>query len=244
MAAQTALHFKLSLEFGMSAIVRYSIGNRPAALLVGVLVLTHLTGLKAEICKWMDENGGVHFAETCPEGVQATHVELQPPPSRSQVEDASSRYVNAQPQSSGQEEDPAGIDTSLTVGTDQLREHCLKAKLSLDKLSSEYPVYYDQAGALRTDRHKSVLLEFDHSGRYLDAGRRGEQVDYWKKVERNNCTPEILDSGIRQEIKQIQKKQQKKDCGWWRSELEYMERNKSFHKERLDLKKLFNANCK
>ena len=61
--------------------------NHAIARLTALLVL--LTGqVFADYCKWEDENGVTHYAETCPDDVQSTGVELQKPPSSKQIEDA------------------------------------------------------------------------------------------------------------------------------------------------------------
>jgi len=44
--------------------------------------------VNAEMCKWVDENGTVHYAESCPEKVESVEVEIQPPPSQTQVAEA------------------------------------------------------------------------------------------------------------------------------------------------------------
>ena len=47
----------------------------------------------AEFCKWVDENGVVHYAETCPENAAGTAIETQTPPSQAQVNEANKRLV-------------------------------------------------------------------------------------------------------------------------------------------------------
>jgi|GEM_PF-922451 len=44
-----------------------------------------------DVCKWVDEDGCVHYAETCPEGVEGSDVSLEPPPSRQRTEAAERR---------------------------------------------------------------------------------------------------------------------------------------------------------
>ena len=39
-------------------------------------------------CKWVDENGVVHYAETCPDDVDSTEIHTQAPPSHERVEQA------------------------------------------------------------------------------------------------------------------------------------------------------------
>ena len=67
---------------------------------------------------------------------------------------------------------------------------------------------------------------------------------YWRGMKEINCTPAVANSGLRSGIRKEKKQRQQRECDFWANELEYMERNKSFHKERLKLKKQFNARCK
>lgn len=68
--------------------MRYSNAHRLTAFLFGVSVLMIAGVASAGMCKWVDENGCVHYAETCPEGVAGTEVQIQPPPSQEQVTEA------------------------------------------------------------------------------------------------------------------------------------------------------------
>ena len=49
----------------------------------------------AEMCKWVDENGTVNYAESCPEDVGSVKVEIQPPPSQAQVTEAEKQYAES-----------------------------------------------------------------------------------------------------------------------------------------------------
>jgi len=49
-------------------------------VLIGAVAVLVLTNARAQICKWVDENGVVHYTQTCPEGVEAEHVEISKPP--------------------------------------------------------------------------------------------------------------------------------------------------------------------
>lgn len=51
--------------------------------------------INAEMCKWVDENGTVHYAESCPENVKSIEVEIQPPPSQKQAVEAEQLYVKS-----------------------------------------------------------------------------------------------------------------------------------------------------
>ncbi len=44
--------------------------------------------IQAGICKWVDDDGVTHYAERCPDDVDAREVEIQPPPSEEQMDKA------------------------------------------------------------------------------------------------------------------------------------------------------------
>jgi hypothetical protein len=78
----------IQLKIGVAILMRYSVAPMLTACLLGVLAIATVGVVDAEICKWVDEDGCVHYTETCPEGVEGTEVEIQPSPSREQVEEA------------------------------------------------------------------------------------------------------------------------------------------------------------
>lgn len=58
----------------------YSSAHRLTAYLCGVLAIVVVDVVNAEICKWVDETGCVHYAEECPPDVDAERVEIQEKP--------------------------------------------------------------------------------------------------------------------------------------------------------------------
>jgi hypothetical protein len=47
--------------------------------------------VRAQICKWVDEEGVTHYARECPELVDGKEIEIDAPPSEQQLEDAKKR---------------------------------------------------------------------------------------------------------------------------------------------------------
>ena len=56
--------------------------------LCGVFAIVVVDVVNAEMCKWVDKDGCVHYAETCPEGIDGIEIEIQAPPSQEQVAEA------------------------------------------------------------------------------------------------------------------------------------------------------------
>lgn len=222
----------------------YSSATRLTSFLFGVLTIVAVDVVNADMCRWVDEDGCVHYAETCPENVESTIVEIQAPPSPAQVDEANKRSADVQLERREREEVPSEPAELSTINVDQMRDRCIEARLSLDALSQGKPIYYDKSGQLQAELHQSVRFEFDRDSGYLNADAIERANKHWSLVKQDNCTSAVSQSGIRSEIRQMKKEHQQRQCKVWKTELEYMDRNKSFHKERLDLKKLFNANCK
>jgi hypothetical protein len=60
-------------------------------LTISALALLTSSAFGAGICKWVDEQGVAHYAEKCPDNVEAREFEIRAPPSEQQVEAARNR---------------------------------------------------------------------------------------------------------------------------------------------------------
>jgi len=67
----------------------------PGAIgVVGLLVLAG-TACAGEMCKWVDEDGCVHYAASCPPGVKSEKLALPAPPTDAQRTAAAEGYESA-----------------------------------------------------------------------------------------------------------------------------------------------------
>lgn len=64
----------------------------PAVFVLGGLVAD---GAGAQMCKWVDVDGSVHYAEKCPPGVDGSQVQLQAPPTAEEIQAAEQRAAAA-----------------------------------------------------------------------------------------------------------------------------------------------------
>lgn len=114
---------------------------RPA---IGLLIwLTGATVASAQIYRWVDSEGRVHYSDQLPAGTAADRVELAPAPALPPARPATGR-------SSGMPPPPAAASAPMPVavpgpGRDQV---CAAARMDLAVLSMDRPVYRDDAGAL------------------------------------------------------------------------------------------------
>jgi hypothetical protein len=70
--------------------------HRWLALIGFVAVIAATDATSGDLCKWIDEHGTVHYAESCPDDVNSITVEVQPPPSQAQVAEAERRSADSQ----------------------------------------------------------------------------------------------------------------------------------------------------
>jgi hypothetical protein len=83
-------------ELGGCDSMDYQTKHRWSALACFVIVLAMMDTVSGDLCKWADENGTVHYAESCPDDVNSITVEIQPPPTQIQVAEAKKRSADSQ----------------------------------------------------------------------------------------------------------------------------------------------------
>lgn len=71
---------------------------RRNSLLAGLVTALSITAAYAQMCKWVDENGVVHYAQTCPEGVKTERIEIEEPVQpAAQAQSPSAPYLGLDP---------------------------------------------------------------------------------------------------------------------------------------------------
>ena len=73
-------------------------------LVVILMLLVFFVPSVAGFCKWVDENGATHYAETCPEDVESSEVETHATPIQEQVDEAKIRSQQSQEKTKVQKE--------------------------------------------------------------------------------------------------------------------------------------------
>ena len=141
---------------------------------------------QAEICRWGDSNGTVHYASECPEGVEGSEVKLDPEPTAEQVRAAQDSFKqsplaeqageDAQTEVSPEPADPNALDAKV----------CIDAQLAEDMLERPLPVYFDEAGNLHHGRsqHSATYL---CERRYREDVERQRELAYARQLISQNC---------------------------------------------------------
>jgi len=63
----------------MSRVNKHVLLASLAVVFIAAVAVLVLTNARAQMCKWVDENGVVHYAQSCPEGVETEQVKISKP---------------------------------------------------------------------------------------------------------------------------------------------------------------------
>lgn len=193
-----------------------------------VLVLVFAASESAGICKWVDENGVVHYAETCPEDSSSSEVRIEPPPPQEQIDATARRMeklrsdVKAHATEREQEEDQNSQQTEkLEQTSDTMNRRCAEARWNLEILRKQLPVYYDDENQLH---YKRSLHDYWYTGQrtYLDDERRAAEITHYTMVEEQTCTGSEAD--IRERISMYMEKRDSEVCQHLRNKLVNMKK--------------------
>lgn len=183
--------------------------NRIRRLLVLLILVVFAAG--AEVYKWVDEDGVVHYSERPPEDGQVSKVEIDEAPAEEErtqaeaiyqetVERARSRRIEEQEQSRRARKSRA---ESLAVVTPE-RERCFEAWLAVQELEKRGQVYQDEAGKVHhwdslhsfwyesyrkrlgdSDRRNLLRQYEEEMGLHCDMPKRevGKRADAWHRSQ-------------------------------------------------------------
>ena len=191
-----------------------------------VFLISLFTPETAAICKWVDQDGVVHYAETCPEEVDATAVKIQPPPTQEKVEETSKRSekIRKDMQISRdlriQEREQQTLEKqTYEEKADTVNRECAEARWNLGILGKQLPVYFDDEHVLHFNRS---LHDYWYGGprTYLDEPQRQAEIAHYSAVESKTCT--ATEADIRARIMDYQERSRKDLCRHLRNKLENM----------------------
>jgi len=184
----------------------------------------------AAFCKWVDESGAVHYAETCPEDVDSTEIETQALPSQEQVEDAIRGLEQLQEKRKVQREFKNQQAEKKAAEKQQLRaekgaqtELCVKAIMNLAALGQPGPDYYDEAGELHNIR-SSHSEWYEGDRRFLTYFERRNEFMHWVQVNIDNCDPVVDSKSGEKKLHELYgEKNQQAECQYRRAQLAKLE---------------------
>jgi hypothetical protein len=161
-----------------------------------ILIIAALLLGGAELYKWVDENGVVHYSETPPQDRAAAAIELAPIPAQPAAADESSgQKVTPASETAWYEqwlaeqrerkrlEKQKSEEQSLSHAAERTRllEQCATARRRLEILETACPVFFDGQGVLRVKcPHETIWV---HRGelRYLSDEERATMLRHYRQ---------------------------------------------------------------
>lgn len=156
---------------------------------LAVLGSLGFSAMAAELYKWVDENGVVHYSQTPPENTQTSEVEVQEqyPEAASPRGESVYSDVIEQQKKRRELEQQRKADEALQRDARELEaagdsQDCARAIHALDTLQKQCPVFYDGAGFLRAacPRHGYVYYEGERT--YVEDAERQELIAFYSAV--------------------------------------------------------------
>lgn len=175
------------------------------------------------ICKWVDENGVVHYAETCPEDSNSTQVPIEPPPSQAQIdattaraEELRSEMRSRHAQRDQEKEQEVAQLQEQEITSEEMNRRCAEARWNLEILNRQLPVYYDEENQFHTNRS---LHHYWYEGprTYLDDEQRAAEILRYSIIEKQACTES--EANIRERISVYMEKRDGEICQHLRNRL-------------------------
>ena len=219
-------------------------------LAVIAILLSFLAPETAGICKWVDENGVVHYAETCPEDAKTSEVHIHAPPSQEQIEattrrsEESLRTTKARSEQKKLEKEQKALTRKTREeSTDIMTGKCAEARWNLAILQKPLPVYFDEDNLLHFNRS---LHDSWYGGQrtYLDDQQRQTEIMHYTRVEEQTCT--ASEAEIRERIKMYMEKSHREVCQHLKNKLENMKAlSTGIPSDKMrDLEELIDTRCK
>jgi len=159
---------------------------------IAVALLASQVASGGDYCKWMDENGVVHFAEKCPENIETEQVEIQPPPSQDSVQEARRRSEALQSSLETHRQDRAdGLERQTARSTQAdnkkgKRERCVDAMVDLHNLREGEAMYFDEGGKLH-DQFSIHSSSYTGDRTYISDAEHKALIEAKQRVVLTDC---------------------------------------------------------
>lgn len=161
-----------------------------------LLSLTAVLLCGAELYKWVDENGVVHYSATPPDDRAAAVIELAPapvdppaahqPPGQDEAQAPGVAWYEqwlAEQRERKRLEKQRTEEQSLSRAEEEthLLEQCTTARRRLEILQTACPVFFDGQGVLRVKCPRETVWVYKGEQRYLSDGERATMLRHYRQ---------------------------------------------------------------
>jgi hypothetical protein len=155
------------------------------------LCLASISPALAELYKWVDEDGVVHYSQTPPENRQAAEVEVRedyPDASQPAGENVYADVIAQQAARKAEREKQAEFDRLErdAAAADEAADvrNCAVAVSHLNTLQKQCPVFYDGVGILRAACLNEGYYYYEGERTYIEDEERKELIAFYSDVAR------------------------------------------------------------
>jgi hypothetical protein len=143
----------------------------------------------AEVYKWVDENGVVHFTDKPPRAQPSTEVEVQDDDHTGEAIPGESVYRNLIEQQSARRELRAqqkeqDVTERKARQAEQSKSvaNCSRAIHYLNTLKRQCPIFYDGAGILRAQCPGYFYSFYEGDRTYIEDNEREELIEHYSRI--------------------------------------------------------------
>jgi Domain of unknown function (DUF4124) len=163
-------------------------------LLAAVLTLGVMTAARAEVFRWRDAEGGVHFGDELPPNARAEPLQVRPQASKLTPEQAAQEVQRLRNVAEARRaaEQAKKTQTSAEANKALLERaarvnRCEQAKWALAALESGRPVYRDEQGMLRIKRPPGQGDAYEGKREYLEESVRNAEITRHRQLLTKDC---------------------------------------------------------
>lgn len=161
-------------------------------LAIATALLASQATLGVDYCKWTDENGVVHYTETCPENIETQRVEIRPPPSEESIIEAQRRSdaLLSATESRGEDKtrklEKETAEVMQGDGKEGARKRCVDAMVDLHNLLEGEAVYFDERGQLH-DQFSVHSSSYSGKRTYIGDAEHKALIEAKQKIVHSDC---------------------------------------------------------
>lgn len=166
-------------------------------LIVSAILVT-LTWLcaapaQAQICKWVDDRGVIHYESECPDEGEGDVLDIDTKPVEGPNVDLRPAAETAEEEFPPQLHDPSAQESIKVMPPqpsllqdDEALERCVQATTNLVILQVEAPVFYDDEGVLHHGM-SAAAREYEGPRTYVDDDDRAGEIRQYENYLSENC---------------------------------------------------------
>ena len=150
--------------------------------LVGLFLASSFGLTAAQVYKWVDENGVVHFSDKPPEHQQSSEVDMpiaETPGEEAEADVSAQAWLEQQRAEREAEKQQRKEQQRITEADSS--QQCRIARRMLGLLEIQCPAFYDGQGILRVHCPNQPVVAYEGERRYIEDADRAASIAHYKE---------------------------------------------------------------